>query len=152
MIYKISISASGNYFLPETVINKVMGDFTVESYFSSTDKKNESSNEAYGYGSITFWHPKKFALEDNILEYEMSFSNFIEQNYRLFKENGAEDFQMFIEVYYSDGQCNFEIFNKELMRKITRFGMSFPVSVYELQNNEIEEWETEIRLGWRSSH
>lgn len=148
MIYKIIFSILGENFWPQKIINNIEGDFIVESYFSPTDKKFENSNDEYGYGGMFFFHPKKFAVPGCVLEYEKAFVDFLENNYRLFKENGVEDLEFFIELYYDGGQCNFEIFNKELLKKIADFDVSIPVSVYILKEEELQQWENEIGREW----
>lgn len=147
MIYKYDFSISGDSFFPDKIINKIQGDFIIDSYFKPTDKKFEDCLYEYGYGGMSFWHPKKYAVEF-IKEYEKNFVEFIETNYQLFIDNKVDNLQIFIEIYYSGGQCNFEIFNKELLRKLTRFNISLPISVYMLGDRELQQWESEIELMW----
>lgn len=148
MIYKYYVSASGDCFNPENVLKEIQGDFVVDSFFKPADKKFSDNSEVYGYGSMSFWHPKKYSTEDEITKYEKSFVEFIEKNYTLFVQNGANEFEIFVEIYFDGGQCNFEIFNKELLKKIVMLGVSLPISVYVLKNEEIRKWEDEIKLVW----
>jgi len=152
MIYKITLSVSGDHFWPETVMDRFDGDFIVMSHHSPTDIKFKTRDGTYGYGGILFWHPKEFAVDERVVEYEKAFVDFIERNYSLFIENKAEDFEMYIEmyieIYYDGGQCNFEIFNKEILRKLANFGVSIPVSVYQLEENKFNEWQSEIEAKW----
>ena len=53
-----------------------------------------------------------------------------------------------MEVYFDGGQCNFEIFNKDLLAKLSVFNISIPVSVYLLDATEFQSWENEIKLTW----
>lgn len=148
MIYKYDFSVFGNTFYPEKILNKIEGDFIIDTYFSPKDKKFSNTSEEYGYGGISFWHPQKFATEAKIVDYEKAFVDFIEKNDKLFKENGVDDLQIFMEIYYNGSQCNFEIFNKDLLKKLTKYKVSFPVSVYLLGEKEIQEWENEIKSKW----
>lgn len=148
MIYKYSISISGDEFHPEKIIKEIQGNFTVDSYFNPTDKKPINISEDYGYGSMSFGHPNKNSTEGEIIDYEKSFVEFIEKNYALFVKNGVNEFEIFLEIYFDGGQCNFEIFNKELLKKLGDIGVSLPISVYILKNEEIQKWEDEIRLIW----
>ena len=97
---------------------------------------------------MSFWHPKKFVTEDNIIEYEAAFVDFIDKNYNLFIEAGADDFDIFIEIYYDGEQCNFEIFDKLTLKKLSKYSISIPVSVYCLPEQEIIEWTNEIEQEW----
>jgi hypothetical protein len=151
MIYKYHFSISGDNLYPEQIISKIQGDFIIDSYFNPTNMKFENSPDEYGYGGVSFWHPKKFSTEETIIPYEKGFIEFIHENYSLFIENGVDDLQIFIEIYFDGGQCNFEIFNKELLKKLANFGVSLPISVYVLKDAEIQEWENEIKLAWEAN-
>lgn len=150
MIYKYDFSISGDNLYPEKIINKIQGDFIIMSFFSPSDKKPVNNAEEYGYGGMSFWHKKKFSTEGEILKYEKDFIEFIEKNHTLFVENGVSEFEIFIEIYFDGGQCNFEIFNKELLKQIGNFGVSLPISIYLLKSEEIQRWESEIKLKWGS--
>ena len=148
MIYKYSFSITGDNFYPERVIKNIKV-FEIGSFFSPTDKRVWVKIEEYGYGNLSFWHPKKFATEDEILIYEKDFIEFIEKNYHLFIDNGVNEFEMFIEIYFDGGQCNFELFNKDFFKKVAKIGVSIPVSIYVLSADDIQKWENEIRLNWK---
>jgi hypothetical protein len=149
MIYKFILSISGDDFYPEKILNEIQGDFVVDSFFNPTDKMPIKISEEYGYGSISFWHPNKSSTDDEIIKYENAFIEFIERNLSVFVDNGAKEFEIYIEIYFDGGQCNFEIFNKELLNKLATFGVSLPISVYVLKNEEIQKWEDEIK---RNNH
>ncbi|MEJ5056066.1 hypothetical protein [Sphingobacterium sp. MYb382] len=149
MIYKYEFSVSGDHFCPENLIKLIGDEFIVDSYFKSDDRK--VNGEEYGYGSISFWHPQKYATEEVVRDYDRSFVDFVERNYSLFTEYGGDDFQFFVEIYYDGGQCNFEIFDKRLLKKLGSIGVSVPVSVYSLEVQEILKWETEINDAWGRS-
>lgn len=148
MIYKYSFSISGDNFSPEKILTKIHSDFIVDFYFNPTDKKFDNSPEEYGYGVMSFSHPKKYSTKDEIVAYERALIEFIETSHSLFTENGVNDFQIFMEIYFDGGQCNFEIFNKSLLQKLSSFKVSLPISVYILKEEEILEWENEIRADW----
>lgn len=140
LIFKITFSCSGDNLYPNNLISEIKGGYIPDSYHSPNDVREfGSSNEVYGYGTIFFMHPKIFGIQGDGLSYEEWFISLIEDNYNLFIEHGAEDFQLFIEVYYSDNQCNFEIFNKEMLKRIHTYGVSIPVSVYHLNEMEISK-------------
>jgi hypothetical protein len=149
MVFKYTFSISGDDLYPEKVLDKIQGDFIAVSHFSPTDKKKfGDKNSEYGYGGISFWHPNKFATEDRIMDYEKAFVEFIENNYGLFFQNGGNDLDIYLEIYYDGGQCNFEVFNKEMLSKLAKLGVSLPISIYILEENQLQEWENEISLLW----
>ena len=148
MIFKYDFSISGDNFFPEKIIDKIQGGFTTMSFFSPKDKKKVNENEEYGFGSMSFWHPKKFTTEERISEYENSFIEFIEINYNVFIEYKVTDLQILVELFYDGGQCNFEIFSKDLLKRLVNFGVSIPVSIYVLEEDKLVEWENEIRKNW----
>lgn len=147
MIYKYEFSISGDNFDPEQLVKIVNDQFIIDSYFTSSDRK--SNGEKYGFGNMSFLHPLKYATEFEVRDYEKSFVDFVERNYSIFKKYGGDDFQFFIEIYYDGVQCNFEIFDKELLRKLGSMGVSLPVSVYSLEVKEILKWEAEINEAWK---
>eukprot|EP01132_Coremiostelium_polycephalum_P001037 gene1037-1315_t len=131
---KTGFSIVGDNFWPEDIIDKIKGSLIVKSSFTPVSKTQfKKPAEAYGYGGITFWHPLSFSLEEHIAAYERTFVEFIEQNYDLFIENAVEELCLYIEAYYDGGQCNFEIFNKDLLQRLSRFNVSIPISVYVLK-------------------
>jgi len=148
MVFKIELFISGDNFWPKSIMNKIWGNFIVKSFYCPNDKKFKNADEVYGYGGMSFWHPKKFTLENNISVYEQMFVVFIENNYQLFVENGVEDFCLYIEVYYDGGQCNFEIFDRNFLQRLAKFKVSMPVSVYALNKKKYREWVNEIQLEW----
>ena len=147
MIYKISLSIFGDKLEPGSIINSLLGDFTVESFNAPQDKKPQSE-DIYGFGSITFWHPNKFANSDRVAAYEKDFIRFLEDNYPLFAKYGADECEFFLEIYYDGGQCNFQIFDRNILKRLAKYKTSIPVSVYTLSVKEIEEWEKEIEQLW----
>ncbi|MCB0798819.1 MAG: hypothetical protein KDB85_14480, partial [Chitinophagales bacterium] len=80
--------------------------------------------------------------------YEQDFVSFIESNYQMFIEYGANEFELFIEIYYNGEQCNFEVFNKSILKLFGSMEISIPISVYTLDQQEILEWEGEISAIW----
>jgi len=148
MIYKFILSISGDKFDLNAIFNIIEGNFIVESYFFASDKKFENRIDEYGYSSISFFHPLKYCIDDNIDKYEHSFIEFINQNISSFLMCGATDFDIYMEIYFDGQQCNFEIFNKEQLKKLAEYGFSLPISIYMLEDEYYSKWETEIRNLW----
>jgi len=149
MVYKYTFSVTGNNLFPQKTLDNIQGDFIAISHFSPTDRKFIGQDSVYGYGGISFWHPYKFATEDQVITYEKAFVEFIEQNHALFFQSGGDKLEIYLEIYYDGGQCNFEVFNKELLSNLAKFGISLPISIYILEENKLEDWENEISLVWK---
>ncbi|OFL99066.1 hypothetical protein HMPREF2726_00855 [Neisseria sp. HMSC074B07] len=79
-------------------------------------------------------HKNEFSKEYWDSEYEQEFVDFFRKNYQLLRLNNADDFRIFIEAFYLD-QCNFEIFNNELLAELTKYKVSLPISVYYYNND-----------------
>lgn len=141
MIFKYYFSISGDNFYPDRIIDNIQGSFLINSYFKPGDKKFAGKSDEYEYGGMSFWHPKKFSTEDNIIEYDESFIEFIEKNKSLFIANGVDKLEIYMEIYFDGGQCNFQIFDRVSLKKLANSEVFLPVSVYVLT-------EEEIRLNW----
>lgn len=147
MIFKITFSATGELFLPTKIIDKVTGNFVLKSIHSPGDQFANRPG-AYDFGTISYWHPKQFATDDNIVTYEEEFIQFITANQQIFQENLAYDLSLYIEVYFDGGQCNFEIFSKSSLIQLANANISMPISVYVLAATELQEWEAEVVSAW----
>lgn len=148
MIFKITFSATGDSFSPNKILDKITGNFVVKSIHSHGDQKFVNRNDTYDFGTVSYWHPKEFATEDNILDYENDFIQFITDNEHTFRENLADDLSLYIEVYFDGGQCNFEIFSKSSLAKLANASVSLPISIYILDPSELASWEAEILSVW----
>lgn len=144
MIYKLSLSTIGENMWPEKLFGKLTYDLKVKSYFNPNDKKSDNNNDVYGFGSVTFWHPDDFATDERLSEFENTFVKFILENHGLLIENGMEYINLFYEVYFDGGQCNFEVLDNELRQKIASLNIYLPISIYLLKEKEYKEWEEEI--------
>jgi hypothetical protein len=127
------------------LINPTAEGFIVASSFKPSDKKFMSRDDVYGYGSITFWHPLKFSLQSNLLTYEEAFIEFIERNLERFKQCGADEIEIFLEVYSDEDQLNFEVFNRDVLHKLLQYNISLPVCVYRISTEKLENWSDEVR-------
>lgn len=139
MVFKYNFSVSGDNFYPETILNNIQGNFIVDSYFNPTDKKFDNKPDEYGNGNLSFWHKNKLSTEVEIAKYEGDFVEFIEKNHLLFVENGVSELAIFLEIYFDGGQCNFEVFNKQLLKRIGDLRVTLPISVYLLKNEQIQK-------------
>lgn len=67
--------------------------------------------------------------------YEDDIVSFIEWNYSRLIQAGADDFSVFMDIYYRN-QCNFEIFNKHRLNRLSQFNVSLPISVYAVSDED----------------
>lgn len=139
LIFKITLNASGQKLKPKNLVEAIDNKFIVAELNNPGDKFRINSDKIYDFGSISIWNPKKFGFQGEGVGYEEWFVNFIEKNYSKFITFGVEDITLFIEVYYSGGQCNFEIFTKDLLKRLMIFDVSLPISIYLLTEAEIQE-------------
>lgn len=102
------------------------------------DLKTSLVIDDLGIGYLYLIHKNEFSSEFPDVNYEIEFVNFFEENFHLLNEKGADDFSIFMDIYYSD-QCNFEIFNKDLLNKLAKYNVSLPISVFkeEIMDNNL---------------
>lgn len=118
MYIRYSIIINGSY-LMKLAVSQIQTNLLL----SYSDFEQEDD-----FGMIEFQHQTEFSIYYN-REYELEFVNFFHNNYFTLKNNGADKFSIFMEIYYSD-QCNFEIFDSKLLTSLSKYEISFPVSVY----------------------
>lgn len=86
------------------------------------------------HGCLCVSHIREFATYIDEA-YEDDIVSFIEWNYSRLIQAGADDFWVFMDIYYQD-QCNFEIFNKHRLGRLSRFNVSLPISVYAVDDED----------------
>lgn len=131
MYTKYTILVTGDNFNPDDVINKLDTELVIDKIHEPN--KSVKKDEFYGRGSLILTHKNKFSTEYPDEAYEKVFIDFYEKNHSLLKQAGANDFNIILDVYYSD-QCNFEIFNKHQLRKLGQYEVSLPISIYYLDD------------------
>lgn len=81
--------------------------------------------------TVRFIHPNEYSDEYWDENYEQAYFNFITKNIDILLDYGADDFDIFIEIYKSElEQCNFQILNQNFLALLGKYKMSIPVSVY----------------------
>ncbi|MEM8898246.1 MAG: hypothetical protein AAGC85_09075 [Bacteroidota bacterium] len=173
MIHKVTCSASGKKFYPSRISNRLEKDFCNIDFHESGDKKKivlsnnhsvdgvesklQLSNgrieytleESYDYGYVSFWHPRKFAINEVRANYENELVEKLLSYREMFIESGANEFIWFYEVFYKRDQCNFELLNAQLVKMLaTSFDISFPISAYRLEEDQYHDWAGEIKREW----
>ena len=148
-VYSYGVLIFGDNFYPQNILQKIQGNFIIDDKYFCPDDNRFGDDDKYGYGSMSFSHPLQWARGRNIIKYKKDFVEFIEKNYKLFKENGVDDIRIFMEVFYDKGgQCNFEIFDNKILNRLAKYNVSLPISIYTLSKREIEKWEKEIDTRW----
>lgn len=132
MNLRFTITIFGNNFNPSKIVNKLDTSLEVTSYFDTGEK--DEIGKINDYGCLELNHKNEFLKEYWDSEYEQEFVDFFRKNYQLLRLNNADDFRIFIEAFYLD-QCNFEIFNNELLAELTKYKVSLPISVYYYNND-----------------
>ncbi len=84
-------------------------------------------------------HPNTLGIEYELDAYQTWYVEFLAKTYDLLKSSGADDINVAMDVFYSN-QCNFEIFNRGLLKNMSNFDVSIPVSVYCLTNKKLREF------------
>jgi hypothetical protein len=145
-IIRISLDLTGDKFSPKEFL-KVLTDKVHVFYRNELDDKNEKDpNGIFGFGSLTVLCPKIYGLQYEMTDYENWYFDFIDNNKILLDKNGATEISLYIEVFDDGGQLNFEIFSRELLKKVGQHNIAIPISYYRLTTEQIIEMlgETEI--------
>ena len=132
MYLRFTITIFGDNFKPSKMINKLETSLEVTSYFDAGEEDDIEKINDYRYLELN--HKNEFSKEYWDSEYEQEFVDFFRKNYQLLRLNNADDFRIFIEAFYSD-QCNFEIFNNELLSELAKYKVSLPINVYYCDND-----------------
>ena len=94
------------------------------------------ANSDFHYISIE--HPKDIGVEYELESYNQWYVDFISRNYDSLTKIGLERVNLFLNVFFS-GQCNFEIFDKNSLSELSKYGISLPISIFNLPNEELKD-------------
>ncbi len=139
LMLKITINIDGDSFDAKSFLQEIIEDVYVEEY-----------EEFPCY--LTIQNPKMFGVEYELIEYEEWYVDFLEKYYSKMILYGAQDVWLFLDVFYSKDQCNFEIFSKEMMKKLAKFDLSYPISVYKLSKKKIKEYLLNVGFSKEKVH
>jgi hypothetical protein len=136
-VNRISIDIYGDNFSPKQLLSQIKGSYLVITSNEPDDCKWEDKDELYEFGFLSLMHPMKVGIDDVCYsEYENWYIEFLECNFNSIKACGGEDLSIGFEIFYNK-QCNFEIFNKEILKRLAIFNVSIPVSVYNISSEHI---------------
>lgn len=137
-IERISLILIGDNFSPKALLEQVQSTGIISLSHEPSDKHDIDDPEPFGYGFLSIENPMRVGIEDEAEQYESWFVEFLEKNYDFIKSSGADTIRLFIEMFYSK-QCNFEIFNRESLKRLAKFNVEIPVSVYEQSDQSLKE-------------
>lgn len=148
---RYTVIIRGVDFLPCTLLNELDTDFVFDedSFITRGDPMSKRKDEFYESGTLFLFHENEFSKEYPDPDYELSFVEFFEKNYDLLVSAGAQEFTIFLDVYFAD-QCNFEIFDKDMLRRLSKYNVSLPISVYSVKNNVIPAPSSGLRRVGKS--
>lgn len=140
MIFRLSINLAGECLWPNKLLAELEGEFIIASSCNPGETvKFGAVSVVSAYGALSLWHHQRFASQHETIEYEEWFIEFIEANYGRFIASGAETVEILTEVFYDGQQCNFAIFDKSLLKRLFRYEISLPVSIYVLSDSDLAD-------------
>jgi hypothetical protein len=145
-IIRISLELYGNNFSPKALLNEVKDNIHVFYSNEPTDINDKDPDGIFGFGNLIILCPQIYGLQYEMTDYENWYLNFIDNNIMLLNKNGITEMSLYIEVFDNGGQLNFEIFSREMLKKIGQYDIAIPVSYYRLTIEQIIKMldETEI--------
>lgn len=127
LILKISIDIYGDNLNTNAILNIVQEEIYIEK---------DTSEDIKGW--LTFIHPEIFGVEYKLKTYQEWYVSIIEKYYKYFTLYGATEVNIFYDVFYSK-QCNFEIMSDNLMKRLGEYSLSYPISVYKVNDIELKD-------------
>jgi hypothetical protein len=135
---RISLDLYGDSFSPKAFVGQLTDSLIVFRSNEATDL-NTNKTGTYGFGSLSILAPTKIGIPGQLAEYENWYIDFVERHKDLIDKNGVTELNLFIDVFYSGGQCNWEIFSREGLKKVGQYGIAIPISFYSLTDDQIVE-------------
>ena len=137
-IVRICLDVSGENFSPKALLPELSGSFIVFSSHEPADLMLMRPG-TYEYGCLSILAPSKIAIPEHpqLADYENWYLDFIEQHKEVMARGGVTEINLVMDVFHSGGQCNFEIFSKDGLKKIGRHGVALPISFYSSRDDQI---------------
>ena len=147
-IFKLTLQIFGDTFHDTLAFEKeLMGELGSYDIKAAGDRvqsiRNGKPHEyTLSFGRGYFNHPKIFYQQhvDGLQgDYEEWFIDFSERNYSVFMKYGIDDIQIMIDVFFDKeiGNCNFEIFSKENLKRISDMKIALPISIYSFESKQM---------------
>jgi len=149
MIIKYTLSVEGDNFYPSKIAGIDYLNLVKESSFDPTDKKFLNRDDCYNYGDLTLSNKRTFAISDEAMDYQEDFVIFLEKNFSFFISKGAENFTLYLDIFYCGHQCNYYLLTESLMSRISSLNIriSYPISVYKYTIKNMKKFTREIELN-----
>ena len=145
------MSLSGKEFNPDDILEKINGQFLTTDKFSKTDKTGFNDN-IYGYGNLTVYHKNDHVTDMHMSDYEMFYVKFIIENQNFLIDNNVKEIELFYDLFYDGGQCNFQISSINHLKKLsTKLKVSIPISIHKISQREMKCRIKEINKVWGKS-
>lgn len=99
------------------------------------------SDMGYDFSSVSFNNTPQFVELGDDYYYQEWYVDFLERNYEIFTEYGAEEFVIFTDVYFLKGtECHFELFSRDQLKRLADYDVSLPFSAYLMDNEQMTDW------------
>ena len=135
MVIRIVIEVYGDDLDLKTALSEINDDVIV---FSANERGTLApGGKAFPGSCFSILNPLKLSFGEGLRGYEAWYVTFLQKYYGDFRKHGASDFSLLYEVFYHGDQCNFEILDKHLIGKLSKFDISIPVSVYKVPRDEM---------------
>lgn len=145
-IIRISLDLTGRKFSPKEFLKELPDNIHIFTSNELDDINDRDPDGIFGFGSLTVLCPKIYGMQYEMTNYEKWYLDFIDNNKQLLDKNRVTEMSLYIEVFDNGGQLNFEIFSRELLKKVGQYNIATPISYYKLTTEQIIEMldETEI--------
>ena len=134
--YKYILSLSGDKFDPYQK-NEFFKKFNTQSLFSC--KELNVKGKEYGFGNVSILHPNNVCLDEEKDAYETWFVNWLEMHMHELLDCFIDEIEIFMEIFYTD-QCNTEVFNQNLIQRLSKFNVTLPLSVYQISEKDLKDF------------
>ena len=146
-IIRISLDLNGDKFSPKEFLKELTDDIHLFSSNEPDDINDRDPDGIFGFASLTVICPKIYGLQYEMTDYENWYLDFIDNNKNLLEKNGVTEMSLYIEVFDNGGQLNFEIFSRELLKKVGKYEIGIPISYYRLTTEQIIEMLGEMEIS-----
>ncbi|KOS06910.1 hypothetical protein AM493_13375 [Flavobacterium akiainvivens] len=136
---KITLNLMGDSFSPKKLLSEIGNDAIVFESIEPDDANDKSETGVYGFGSLDLLSPMRYALHETLYsEYYPWYIDYVRRHIAQFRQQGVTEINLFIELFYNGThQLNLEIFSKEHFAQIAQYGISLPLSVYIVSNEQL---------------
>jgi hypothetical protein len=150
-IIRYTLYFGGNALRSVELVNQLIGQFVVddlESIGSPADEWDMISVHPPVAEVISEFdepYPSEEELS-RLHDYEHWFADFLETNAEALPACGVDEISILMEIFYVKGdQCNFEIFDRDILARLVPFKVALPISIYALGKKQMNDWSRKLR-------